>query len=131
MFLRLVFLLLFGAISRLHAQEAFSDNLPTRADAKPGESTPESAWLDLRQNTPRHSTPQNAPPWVEAVTLFPAKGTGDTTPKTIRRIRPFRIRSALALSLQPLRPRQSRSAQIFSKARRFNSGSRRSRWRLC
>ena len=87
MFLRLVFLLLFGAISRLHAQEAFSDNLPTRADAKPGESTPESAWLDLRQNTPRHSTPQNAPPWVEAVTLFPAQGTGDTMPKTVFRIR--------------------------------------------
>src|SRR5467141_725537 len=87
MFLRLVFLLLFGAISRLHAQEAFSDNLPTRAYAKPGESTPESAWLDLRQNTPRHSTPQNAPPWVEAVTLFPAQGTGDTMPKTVFRIR--------------------------------------------
>src|SRR5438445_11480856 len=87
MFLRLVFLLLFGAISRLHAQEAFSDNLPTKADAKPGESTPESAWMDLRQNTPRHSTPQNAPPWVEAVTPLPANGTGDTTPKTIFRIR--------------------------------------------
>src|SRR6266403_2428390 len=87
MFLRLVFLLLFGAISRLHAQEAFSDNLPTRANTKPGESTPESAWLDLRQNTSRHSTPQNAPPWVEAVTLFPAQGTGDTMPKTVFRIR--------------------------------------------
>src|SRR6266404_3649861 len=87
MFLRLVFLLLFGAISRLYGQEAFSDNLPTRAGAKPGEPTPESAWLDLRQNTPRHSTPQNAPPWVEAVTLFPAQGTGDTMPKTVFRIR--------------------------------------------
>ncbi len=87
MFLRLVFLLLFGAISRLYAQEAFSDNLPTKADAKPGEPTPESAWLDLRQNTPRHSTPQNAPPWVEAVTLFPAQGTGDAAPKTVFRIR--------------------------------------------
>src|SRR6266702_5448942 len=87
MFLRLVFLLLFGAISRLYGQEAFSDNLPTRADAKSGEPTPESAWLDLRQNTPRHSTPQNAPPWVEAVTLFPAQGTGDTMPKTVFRIR--------------------------------------------
>src|SRR6266487_1701985 len=86
MFLRLVFLLLFGAISRLYGQEAFSDNLPTRADAKSGEPTPESAWLDLRQNTPRHSTPQNAPPWVEAVTLFPAQGTGDTMPKTVFRI---------------------------------------------
>ncbi len=87
MFLRLVFFLLFGAISRVWAQEAFTDNLPPSADAKPGETTPESAWLDLRQNASRHSTPQNVPAWVGAVTLFPAQATGDTIPKSVFRIR--------------------------------------------
>ena len=87
MFLRLVFFLLFGAISRVWAQEAFTDNLPSSPDGKPGGATPESAWLDLRQNTSRHSTPQNVPPWVDAVTLFPAQATGDTMPKSVFRIR--------------------------------------------
>src|SRR6266513_3186297 len=88
MFLRVAaFVLLIGTTSRICAQEAFSDNLPPSADGNLAEATPESAWLDLRQNTPRHSTPQNAPPWVEAVTLFPAQGTGDTMPKTVFRIR--------------------------------------------
>jgi len=87
MFLRLAFLLLFGAISRVWAQEAFTDNLPSSPDGKPGGATPESAWLDLRQNTSRHSTPQNVPPWVDAVTLFPAQATGDTMPKSVFRIR--------------------------------------------
>src|SRR5438552_16386071 len=87
MFLRLVFFLLFGAISRVWAQEAFTDNLPPSADAKPGETTPEDAWLDLRQNASRHSTSQNVPAWVGAVTLFPAQASGDTMPKSVFRIR--------------------------------------------
>jgi hypothetical protein len=88
MFLRVAaFVLLLGTTSRICAQEAFGDNLPPSADGNLVEATPESAWLDLRQNTPRHSTPQNAPPWVEAVTLLPAQATGDTMPKSVFRIR--------------------------------------------
>src|SRR5437016_10382473 len=87
MFLPLLFLLLFSAISRVWAQEAFSDALRPSNDAKLEQPTPESAWLDLRQNSPRNSTPQAAPPWVEAVTLLREQSTGDTMPKSVFRIR--------------------------------------------
>jgi hypothetical protein len=88
MFLRVAFFgVLFSATSHVYTQEAFSDALPNSLDAKPGQATPESAWIDLRQNTPRNSTPQSVPPWVEAVTLFPAQSTGDTMSKSVFRIR--------------------------------------------
>ena len=86
MFLRVaVFAFLFGVTSRVCAQEAFSDALPTSSDAKPAQATLESAWLDLRQNTSPNSSTQNAPGWVEAVTLLPAQSTGGS--KSIFRIR--------------------------------------------
>jgi len=81
------FALLISTTSRICAQEAFSGNLPPPGDGKLGEATPESAWLDLRQNTPLHSTPQNAAPWVEAVTLLPGQAADDTMPKSVFRIR--------------------------------------------
>src|SRR5436189_3573043 len=88
MFLRVaVFAVLFSATSHVYTQEAFSDALPPSIDAKPGEGTPESAWLDLRQSTPRNSRTQNAPVWVEAVTLLPAQSSGDMTSKSVFRIR--------------------------------------------
>src|SRR6266705_2418265 len=86
MFLRVtVFALLFGVTSRVCAQEAFSDALPPSSDAKPGQATLESAWLDLRQNTSPNSRTQNAPSWVEGVTLLPAQSTGGS--KSVFRIR--------------------------------------------
>src|SRR5947207_10582871 len=88
MFLRVaVFAVLFSATSHVYTQEAFSDALPPSTDAKSGEATPESAWLDLRQSTPRNSRTQNAPVWVEAVTLLPAQSSGDMTSKSVFRIR--------------------------------------------
>src|SRR5436305_9733346 len=86
MFLRIaLFALLFGVTSRVCAQEAFSDALPPSSDAKSGRATLESAWLDLRQNTSPNSSTQNAPGWVEAVTLLPAQSTGGS--KSVFRIR--------------------------------------------
>src|SRR5213082_3227890 len=86
MFLRVaIFALLFGGTSRVCAQEAFSDALPPSSDAKPGQTTLESAWLDLRQNTSPNSRTQNAPDWVETVTLLPAQSTGGS--KSVFRIR--------------------------------------------
>src|SRR5438067_1313146 len=79
--------LLFSAIARVYAQEAFSDALPTSIDTNLGQLTPESAWLDLRQSTSRNSKTQNAPVWVEAVTLSPAQSTGDLSSKSVFRIR--------------------------------------------
>ena len=88
MFLRVAALaLLFSAIARVYAQEAFSDALPTSIDTNLGQLTPESAWLDLRQSTSRNSKTQNGPVWVEAVTLSPAQSTGDLSSKSVFRIR--------------------------------------------
>src|SRR6266576_836748 len=88
MFLRVAVLaLLFSATSRVYAQEAFSDALPTSSDTDLEQATPESAWLDLRQSTSRKSKTQNAPAWVEAVTLSPAQSTGDMSSKSVFRIR--------------------------------------------
>jgi hypothetical protein len=88
MFLRVAVLaLLFSAASRIYAQEAFSDALPISIDTNLEQATPESAWLDLRQSTARNSKTQNAPAWVEAVTLSPAQSTGDLSSKSVFRIR--------------------------------------------
>lgn len=87
MLVRVVFAIFLATICRVSAQEAFSDALPS-----PGEmtapSTPESAWLDLRQSMPKNSKPQNAPVWVEALTLLPAETTeGAPMSRSVFRIR--------------------------------------------
>jgi hypothetical protein len=52
------------------------------------QSMPSSAWLDLRQTTSRNSKTQEAPPWVEALTLLPAELTeGGPASKSVFRIR--------------------------------------------
>ena len=87
MLVRAVFAIFFAAVCRVCAQEALSDALPSPAEliAPP---FPASAWLDLRQNAPRNSKPQNAPPWVEALTLLPGEATeGGGNSKSIFRIR--------------------------------------------
>src|SRR5438105_532778 len=76
-----------AATSHVYPQEALSDALPPSIDAKSGQATLESAWLDLRQSAPRNSRTQNAPVWVEAVTLLPAQSSGDMTSKSVFRIR--------------------------------------------
>jgi len=88
MLLRAVFAILFAAICRVSAQEAFTDALPSPSDATPEQSVPEIAWLDLRQNAPQNSKTQNAPAWVEALTLLPAETTeGAPMFKSVFRIR--------------------------------------------
>src|SRR5213593_2017854 len=87
MLLRAVFGILFAAICRIYAQEALTDALPAPADATQ-QPIPESAWLDLRQNAPQNSKIQNAPVWVEALTLLPTETT-EVAPmsKSVFRIR--------------------------------------------
>jgi len=87
MLARVVVAIFFAAVSRVYAQEALSDALPAPADmiAQP---VPESAWLDLRQTAPRNSKTQNAPAWVEALSLLPSQTTeGGGMSKSIFRIR--------------------------------------------
>ena len=74
MLIRAVFAILLAAICRVYAQEALTDALPAPTDATQ-QPIPESAWLDLRQNAPQNSKTQNAPVWVEALTLLPTETT--------------------------------------------------------
>ncbi|HYY35878.1 MAG TPA: hypothetical protein VE867_05860, partial [Candidatus Binatia bacterium] len=88
MLVRAAFAIFFAAICRVSAQEAFTDALPSPADATTVQPIPESAWLDLRQNAPQNSKIQNAPAWVEALTLLPAETTeGAPMTKSVFRIR--------------------------------------------
>ena len=90
MLARVALAIFFAAVSRVCAQEALSDALPSPADmidmiAQP---VPESAWLDLRQTAPRNSKTQNTPAWVEALTLLPgATSEGGAMSKSVFRIR--------------------------------------------
>jgi len=87
MLARAVFAIFFAAVCRVYAQEALSDALPSPAEIN-AQPFPESAWLDLRQNATRNSKTQNAPAWVEALTLLPGQATeSGSTAKTIFRIR--------------------------------------------
>ena len=90
MLARVLVAIFFVAVSRVYAQEALSDDLPCPADMIKmiGQPVPESAWLDLRQTAPRNSKAQNAPAWVEALTMLPAETTeGGATSKSVFRIR--------------------------------------------
>jgi hypothetical protein len=75
------------AISSARGQEAFSDALPLLSGGTASDGQPDSAWLDLRQNTPENSKAQNAPSWVEAVTLVPGEARENIATTTIFRIR--------------------------------------------
>ncbi len=87
MVFRAVLALSFTAISGVCAQEALSDAMLSSIDTTSGQATAESAWLDLRQNTPQNSKTQGAPSWVEAVTLLPAQPRSDTVSRSVFRIR--------------------------------------------
>src|SRR5437899_11179544 len=81
-----VLAIFFAAVCRVCAQEALSDGLPSPVEVT-AQPFPESVWLDLRQNAPRNSKPQNAPAWVEALTLLPGEATeGGGTSRSIFRI---------------------------------------------
>jgi hypothetical protein len=80
------FALLLVAISSSRAQQALTDELSPSKDAILGQATPESGWLDLRQNASASSRTQSAPNWVEAVSMVAGQST-DGGAKTVFRIR--------------------------------------------
>jgi hypothetical protein len=87
MLLRLVaFALLVVVTSSSRAQQALSDGLAPSTEQASEKAPAESAWLDLRQNAPTNSRVQNAPAWVEAVSMIPGQAP-DGTAKTVFRIR--------------------------------------------
>ena len=87
MLLRAAFAIFLAAVCRASAQEALTDALPCPADAI-AQPVPSSAWLDLRQTMSRNSKTQEAPAWVEALTLLPGELTeGSVASKSVFRIR--------------------------------------------
>jgi hypothetical protein len=89
MLYRAAFAIFLAAVCRVSAQEALTDGLPAPPPmiAEP-QPLPSSAWLDLRQTTSRNSKTQEAPAWVEALTLLPAELTeGGIASKSVFRIR--------------------------------------------
>jgi len=99
MLTRVAFAMFLAAVCRVSAQLALPDDLstpppmiaapPTVTDVPTvTEPLPASAWLDLRQTLSRNSKTQEAPAWVEALTLLPADPTeGSTASKSVFRIR--------------------------------------------
>jgi len=89
MFFRFVALgIIVGATGSLFAQQALPP--PDAQVLKPSQSAeaaPDSAWLDLRQNTPSHSKVQAAPDWVESISYVPGKASAEATSKSVFRIR--------------------------------------------
>src|SRR5438067_9104615 len=84
---RAAFAIFLAAVCRISAQEALTDALPAPAAAI-AQPLPSSAWLDLRQTMSRNSKTQEAPAWVEALTLLPGELTeGASAPKSVFRIR--------------------------------------------
>jgi hypothetical protein len=79
--------LLLGSVSSVYAQEAFSNALHVSIETTPDQPLAESAWLDLRQNSPQNSRPQEAPAWVEAVTFSTTQLADETPSKSVFRIR--------------------------------------------
>jgi hypothetical protein len=87
MLVRAAFAIFLAAVCRVCAQEALTEGLPSPVEVT-AQPFPESAWIDLRQSAPRNSKTQNAPAWVEALTLLPGEATeGGGTSKSIFRIR--------------------------------------------
>src|SRR6476620_7376018 len=84
---RAAFAIFLAAVCRASAQEACTDALPAPPSAI-AQPLPSSAWLDLRQTMSRNSKSQEAPAWVEALTLLPGELTeGGGASKSIFRIR--------------------------------------------
>ena len=82
----------------VRGQEAVVGDLPIATGAVP-DAKIASAWLDLRQATAPNTKPQNAPNWVEAVTLERAPKVLGTAARTTFRIRVARPRAEFQVLL--------------------------------
>src|SRR5258705_2570264 len=86
---RAAFAIFLAAVCRVSAQEACTDALPAPPPLlAQAHAVPSSEWLDLRQTESRNSKTQEAPEWVEALSLLPGELTeGGTASKSVFRIR--------------------------------------------
>ncbi len=82
----LVVLLL--SLKAARAQQALPpEGTQVLKSSQSAEAAPDSAWLDLRQNSPTHSKIQAAPSWVESISCAPAKAPGEGPQESVFRIR--------------------------------------------
>src|SRR5438046_6962110 len=89
MLLRLVALVVF-LVSRdaVRAQQALPpEGAQVLKSSQSATAAPDSAWLDLRQNSPTHAKIQAAPSWVESISFAPAKTDAEGPKKSAFRIR--------------------------------------------
>jgi hypothetical protein len=104
MFLRAIALLLVSAVFA-SAQDAYNQSMAARLaapdlrDANGNQLPAESAWIDLRQTTNARSTPQQAPRWVESITLVPVAAKPGQAERTVFRIRVARPQGETRLLL--------------------------------
>ncbi len=89
MLLRLVALAIFlVSLETARAQQALPpEGAQVLKSSQSATAAPDSAWLDLRQNSPTHSKIQAAPSWVESISFAPAKTTAEGPKKSVFRIR--------------------------------------------
>ncbi len=78
---------LFFATVTARSQEALNNDVARARDENGNRLPAQTAWLDLRQTNATNSTPQNAPPWVEAISLVPVAAKEGKPARTIFRIR--------------------------------------------
>jgi hypothetical protein len=89
MLFRLVaFAIFLVALDAVRAQVAVpSRDVQLLKPSQSAAAAPDSAWLDLRQNSPTHSKIQAAPSWVESISFAPAKAETEGEKKSVFRIR--------------------------------------------
>ena len=89
MFFRLVALAIFlVSLGATRAQVALPPaGAQVLRSSRSAAAAPDSAWLDLRQNSPTHSKIQAAPAWVESITFAPARDTAEGPKRSVFRIR--------------------------------------------
>jgi hypothetical protein len=84
--------LLLLTASVLHAQDIVTGALPKNGSSA-GNTSVDSAWLDLRQTAASIAKAQTAPAWVEAVNLVAPSPKAGEAPKSIFRVRLARPRA--------------------------------------
>ena len=89
MLLRLVALAIFlVSLQAVRAQQALPpQGAQVLKPSQSAEAAPDSAWLDLRQNSAIHSKIQAAPPWVESISFAPPSATLAGPKRSVFRIR--------------------------------------------
>jgi hypothetical protein len=89
MLLRLVaFAVFLVFLDAVRAQQALPpEGAQVLKSSQSATAAPDSAWLDLRQNSPTHSKIQAAPSWVESISFAPAKTDPEAPKKSVFRIR--------------------------------------------